>query len=493
MSACLALPVFHHKRRFSIIEGLWDNKDKLAEVIALVALKELTAQAIAALVCRDYYKPPSNPSDPPDPDQKPDQGNDGGGPDGDTGPSGGGGGGGGAAAGGSAAASAATDAGATISTLAGILLGLFGIIPALIPLPPPVPPPRPPAPGPLNPPPDQDPYAQLIYDLLNKDFDRWSKSKDYKTALQTALQCSLEYRDALALLRKVVTNPSTVAKLGKKQLEDYKLRRANLVYDFSQLRPRFAKQWLDMSKESVSVTLKDGQRQLEVKWNPLYSDESIVTALTLYINDTAEVKLKSYANNTMTMTAPPFSLQGLRVTAKVAALAATWGGDPKYAFFAQGEPATGTYIELPPTISTLDSTKQPQPPNGLKYTHLTDPDKLEFDNKAYPVFRVGTYVYWGIVSIFPSSTVMLTAFHQPSAISIIALHSLSLPTTKTTILSECGPRLELVISGKSQWRTKKSNLLGNQETLWSSRLMSYLRFLSSRRPIPVASRHHQQI
>jgi len=148
---------------------------------------------------------------------------------------------------------------------------------------------------------------------------------------------------------------------------------------------------------SIRVVLKDGgQRELQVKWNPLYSDQSLVTSLTLYINDKLEVKLKSYDNNTMTMALPPFSLQGLRVTAKVVGLAAAWDKDHTYAFYCQGEPATGTFIELPPTVSTLDSTTQPKPPAGIKYVNLTDPDKLEFDAKHYPVFQVGTYVYWAL-------------------------------------------------------------------------------------------------
>ncbi|TFK35161.1 hypothetical protein BDQ12DRAFT_737731 [Crucibulum laeve] len=50
----------------------------------------------------------------------------------------------------------------------------------------------------------------------------------------------------------------------------------------------------------------------------------------------------------------------------------------------------------PPAVTVADSALQPNPPNGLKYVNLTDPDKLDFNPDAYPVLKYGGYTYWAL-------------------------------------------------------------------------------------------------
>ncbi|KAF4570207.1 hypothetical protein EYR36_010014 [Pleurotus pulmonarius] len=51
-----------------------------------------------------------------------------------------------------------------------------------------------------------------------------------------------------------------------------------------------------------------------------------------------------------------------------------------------------------PTITALDHSTQPPPPEGLKYTCLSDPDKLG-DSTRYPVLILGKYEYWALSHI----------------------------------------------------------------------------------------------
>src|ERR1700761_3128188 len=114
MREFVSLYAFQHKclkHIYRIIDGLWNNKGKLAAVVALAAFGKMGAKALASLICRGLYDSPSpDTGDEPGPDQTPDSSDDGGGADGDAGS--GSGAGEGAAEGGSAAGEAAADAGA---------------------------------------------------------------------------------------------------------------------------------------------------------------------------------------------------------------------------------------------------------------------------------------------------------------------------------------------------------------------------------------------
>lgn len=47
----------------------------------------------------------------------------------------------------------------------------------------------------------------------------------------------------------------------------------------------------------------------------------------------------------------------------------------------------------PPHITTLDSSLLPDPPEGWKYSNLTDPENLDDDPAHYPVLLFGSYTY----------------------------------------------------------------------------------------------------
>ncbi|KAF8644531.1 hypothetical protein AX16_008407 [Volvariella volvacea WC 439] len=377
----------------SIIKGLWDDKEKLMAVIALVAFKKLGAEAIKSLICRDYYKPKPSPGDEPDPDQKPDTGNDGGGADGDIGA-----GAGGSAVGGSAAAGAAEGLGATLATLAGVLLGLFGALFSPRPTPP-----SPPRPGPPPEPSADDSFAKAIYDIINKDFNRWTKCDSYKTALDTALECALDYRAAIQVLRKALSSSTTSPNLPGSVYKDYQQRRAMLIYDFSLLSQNFANKWLDFSGLDTMITTtlvepEDSQatppnRKLKISWNSPYNDQSLVTSLTVYINDDDEtnpvIKLKQFDSNVAIVDIPPFGSSGLRITAKVGALAATWGGDPKYAFYSQGKPAASNFVEQPLKIK-VDTLDVKEFTNTLPELTAGPP----VDISSVRVLSMESYQYW---------------------------------------------------------------------------------------------------
>ncbi|KAG8786455.1 hypothetical protein FRC12_016523 [Ceratobasidium sp. 428] len=382
-------------RAIRIVQGLWDNKDKLTKVIAIMALKRLTQKALTTLVCRGKYTPETNPGDEPGPGQKP-KGNDGGGPDGDggsgiTGP--------GTVGGGTAAAAAAAADGVAGAAGAGggllaAILGLFGTIFGLTSsLPPPVRPLGPAGSPPV--PPESDVIGQLIHGAITQDFTRWKHCTDYQTAIDTALACALEYRSAIFLLCKVLSSEQSVSSIGERFYNDYTLRLDVLLYDFSMMSQQFADQWLDMTDHEVELRVHSPSatgRKLDVSWDPLRLKGPLITAVTLQIEGEKEprLKLKSFDGATKTtIDIPPFSdSSSLTVKVQVSALGAAWGGDPKYAFFSQGKPAYGLIEEVPKSIAILDlGTHFPAFTLKRSSSSLTAQGNM-------PVFLMGSHRYW---------------------------------------------------------------------------------------------------
>ncbi|KAG9124566.1 hypothetical protein FRC07_011106 [Ceratobasidium sp. 392] len=375
-----------------IILGLWDNKIKLAEVIALVAFKKLGPKALTVLLCRGDYTPEKDPKDPPGPNQEP-KSSDGGGADGD-GLAGTEGEGTGSAGGGTAAADAAEAAGAAAAGLPEAILDLFGVVsdsgttwhP----------PPRPLGPsGPPPAPPEDDVIGQFVHDAINKDFTRWTRCTDYQQALDTAVACALEYRNAISLLRKLLRSKLAVSNLGQRMYQDYIKRLDVLIYDFSMMSKQFAEQWLDMSDYELELNAYSSGstgRKLDILWNNLRLKGPMVTAVTVQIEGESvpRLKLKSFGNSTTTtIDIPPLSTsKNLIIKAQVSVLGAAWGGDPKYAFFSQGNPSYAVLEESAASTQVLDfGTKFP------KFTLDDDDDPLTASGNMH-VFQLGSVRYW---------------------------------------------------------------------------------------------------
>ncbi|KAF9072536.1 hypothetical protein BDP27DRAFT_1320116 [Rhodocollybia butyracea] len=386
----------------ALIQGLLDNTDNFGKVLGLITLKKLTLETIKALICRGEYTPEPAEGDGPGPNQKPDQGKttDKGGMDGDgyfddtTGaPSGSG-----SVGGGSSVAKDLEDQG-VVEDIPEYVFDVFGVTPssAITPTPQTVYP----LDSPGTPPhaPDSDPYGQIIEEAISKDFERWASSADYATAVSDALACALEYRAAIMLLRQVLQSSSVAPKLGKSFFDDYTARRTVLVHNFSTLSTRFAQKWLDMSGISVYTNVtginSDGTRELEVSWSRLRSHETMVTAVTLYINGITHLVKAVFGSDSTTITIPGPLCLDLNVQVRVTAFAALYGGTPQYktdyAFFAQGRSGVGSFIESAAVGFRSTSDQPPSPPSQEGYQWVPLPY-----SSNYPVLTIGNYTYWGV-------------------------------------------------------------------------------------------------
>ncbi|KAG9122188.1 hypothetical protein FRC07_001538 [Ceratobasidium sp. 392] len=356
-----------------IVQGLWDNQGKLDEVIALVALEKIGEKAIKTLVCRGKYRPKSNPRDKPGRDQKP-RGGDGGGSSGD-----------------------------------GLFGGIFwpgsssGSSRKRKPRPsePSWPPPTPP---------EGDVIGQHIYEAITKDFTRWKRCTDYQQAIDTALACALEYREAIFLLRKVLRSAESVLKLGERVYNDYNQRLDLLVYDFSMLKWQFGEQWLDMADYEVELKAHSSTtngRKLDISWNNLRLKGPMRTAVTAQIEGEAEprLELKSFENSTRTtIDIPVFSgSENLAVKVQVWAIGEVRGGDPEYVFRSWGELAYGILDEVSVGTEVLDFNSK-----FSQFTLHSSAGSLTA-NGHIPVLLLGSYRYWPMNYVDNRSAVGLVA------------------------------------------------------------------------------------
>ncbi|CAE6405911.1 unnamed protein product [Rhizoctonia solani] len=378
-----------------IVQVLLNEKAKLAEVIALVAAKKLTEEAATTLVCRDLYKPKPNKDDPPKDDQK-EQTDDDGGPDGDGGA---GGTGAGTGAGGAGGGSAISD---LIASLVGGGVTLLGAAasklahtsvpdshshikePARL----------------EGPPPNLDgSIGNAINAALLKDFKGWTRCTRLEDAVDSALECALYYREAIALLRKILRSQNIVKNLGNNVYRDYTQRLPRLIYDFSVLSADFAKQWLDMSDYQIAMKAVPSEdqstRRLEISWSRMLLKPNTGALVTVLINGKpGPLTLKCIENaNTTAVDIPSYSLtERLNITVIVSTAVIAQGGNPKYTFYSQGKPTSATIEEQPPTITTLNMGNYfPKtislPDDPMTYTPFRDDS---------PLIRSGTYLHWPV-------------------------------------------------------------------------------------------------
>ena len=61
--------------------------------------------------------------------------------------------------------------------------------------------------------------------------------------------------------------------------------------------------------------------------------------------------------------------------------------------------------EIIPTVALRNASEQPPPPSDLKYCNLVDQEKLEGDDRNYPVLVWGVYTYWGESVLYYTSTI----------------------------------------------------------------------------------------
>jgi hypothetical protein len=370
--------------------------------LGAVLFEKATPQLVGRLICREYYKPKELENDPPSEDQQPSS-DDEYGPDGDFpklnlpgfGPG---------WAGGTWLASAALEAAANFVpgvAVVFILVTLFGVAVAVSTILPPT------FPGPPIPPHDpEDPYAKYIYDAINKDFERWRFHEDYPDARKTALDCALDYRDAIALLRKALNSPLVVKHIGKMLYKDYRLRLAYLLHGFSNLSREFGEKWLDMSKINVALSFIEGDTKLQVMWDPLYLDEDTAYAVSITVNGHEIEKDAACLDTTYIIDGSAFAGSGSRIVASVTAVTAVQGGDPPYAFFSQGAVAKGTYNQPFISVHHLDLAYAPKFPDGLEAVCHENGQAVR-DSKSYPVLKIGSSTFWRACLSFLSSLCML--------------------------------------------------------------------------------------
>ncbi|KAJ7290248.1 hypothetical protein C8J57DRAFT_1045894, partial [Mycena rebaudengoi] len=52
-----------------------------------------------------------------------------------------------------------------------------------------------------------------------------------------------------------------------------------------------------------------------------------------------------------------------------------------------------------PVITARDANDQPPPPSDLKYTNIPEANKLDGNERNYPVLEWGSYTYWALSHI----------------------------------------------------------------------------------------------
>lgn len=325
---------------YRIVKGLVDNAPKLAEVVAMVAVKKLTKSMLTTLLCRDNHtqEPGDEPDEPQeelDEPQEPEGVEDGGGEFG---------------SGSASAAEIAVTGGVAsgLGSLGEIIGGVFTGIAALGTLGtlfidsgsdhPSGTPPR--VPQPYQPKPN-DPFTKLLL----KDFDRWKKCTGFAEALDTVVACAVDYLDAIAMLRRILTSQDTVSKLPKKVFDDWSCRRAYLVYQFSLLSSEFADKWL--RPHPLAVDLVEGDK-IRLKWTNL-PYPGCVTIVSLLVDGKSIID-PTYAKAGVLTVDRPCSSSPQEVTAMVTSFVYRTQGDPPYTFYSRGVIGRDS-ITFPPNVS----------------------------------------------------------------------------------------------------------------------------------------------
>ncbi|CEL63222.1 cobyric acid synthase CobQ [Rhizoctonia solani AG-1 IB] len=391
LTESLKTPEFVEK----IIQDLWKDKAKLAEVISLLSAEKLTAKAATTLVCRDLYKPKPNKKDPPKEDQK-EQTDDDGGPDGD----------GGAGSGGAGTGVGGAGGGSAISNLIDSLvaggISLLGAAASKLDH----------SSGPDShsgiqeptrpdgPPPElDDSVGKAINSALLKDFGRWAQCTRLEDAIDSVLECALDYREAIALLRKILRSRNIVKNLGNSVYKDYSQRLSMLIYDFSMLSANFARQWLDMSDYQIAMKAppsnNESIRRLQISWSRMLLKPNTGVLVTVLIDDKpGPLTFKCIENtDTITIDIPGYSrTKKLNITVLVSTAVVVQGGNPKYTFYSQGKPSIATVKEEPPIVTTLNISN-----------YFPETVSLLGDSMTYTPFRndtplilLGSYLHWPV-------------------------------------------------------------------------------------------------
>ncbi|KAF8755521.1 hypothetical protein RHS01_05232 [Rhizoctonia solani] len=403
-----------------IVGDLLKNKAKLAEVIALVATEKLASKAVTTLICRDLYKPKLNEKDPPKDDQKEQTDDDG------------------------------DQMGMEEPAMGERHKKTKGVD---------------------GPPPESgDSIGKAINIALRNDFKRWTQCTRIEDAIDSALACALEYRQAIALLRKILRSKNIVKNLGNSVYKDYTQRLSMLIYDFSTLSTDFAVQWLDMSEYQISMKASpskhDGStRKLEISWSRMVLKQNTGALVTVMIDDQpGPLTLKCVENtNTIVVDIPDYSrTKQLNITVIVSTAVLAQGGDPKYTFYSQGKPTVATIKEEPPTTAILNIKDYfPEsisiPGDPMTYTAFCD---------NTPLVITGTYLHWPVKIQNPDNKSAWAFLSQ----NIEAPHEYKVSKQPGPIIPDL---VDIKFDG--EWPDTKVSLLSTEEKKLSIPLAELLR------------------
>ncbi|KAF5347825.1 hypothetical protein D9757_014314 [Collybiopsis confluens] len=133
----------------------------------------------------------------------------------------------------------------------------------------------------------EDPFK----DVISIDFDRWTRCTDFSTALTTAALCGQEYRDAIRHLRRILGGGSLVEMLGWQQYGVYKDMRKHLVAKFTRLRGEFSDKWLSCDAQAVEMEIIEderGERKLYARWKKPWDDANLSVAVSVWAGNEGE-------------------------------------------------------------------------------------------------------------------------------------------------------------------------------------------------------------
>ncbi|CAE6515856.1 unnamed protein product [Rhizoctonia solani] len=379
----------------ALLDPRWDNVEKLAKVLTIVAAEKAIADAARKLMCRNNNNEPEDPEDPSQPEeQKPVK------------ETGGGGGLGGLLwiIGGIAAVIIGT----------GIVLGILGTIYYWLQSRERDEPPNKPADAPPEPPRREDPISKLLRAAVEPEdkFTRWKHCESFSHALEAARDCALNYYTAIRIYEQILGPNGVPTKLGNKAYKFYCHKLEELKYELFTMDTQFGEKWLEIH-DGIALTphpTLDGL-MLDVSWTAPGSEDLVGAVVTVTTNGVEQNPTKVVeAKQRMDLVQVPFSEAKSTVTVQVKAFCAIqgnksddWGiGDESdYAFFSFGKPVNVT-IEIekidvpggrPIYLTRLDADTRPrhQPP----FTEVDYFGPL-VGQKQHPVLVTGSLTWWPI-------------------------------------------------------------------------------------------------